>query len=1146
MTATMRPTVNQESKQRGHFLGTDLFDGFDNFGPDAIAGKQGRADGSGGRTGGGGGEGVSVSRTGLEMRLDFKNRKCVSILIWEVGEFGLFDVPSTNGTFTWSNNKNPPILRRLDRIFLSPELFSVFPSSFLVLGPRHLSDHAPLLLTLLRGRPSIGHVRFRFELWWLRDDSFVATVPNWWARAVDGSGKFSEVADWDAEILSLQASDNISAVQSSRLLCLQCLTQEWRIRESIHWQQRSRLGWFAHGDQNSRFFHLAASQRCRQTLLQSMNIGGRVFLGDDILPALSAHFREFYSKPLHFRTTLPDFHISPLSVSCVISLERPFLHQEIKSAVWALSSGKAPGIDGFPVEFFRTFWEVCSADVFAFCDEFASNSVFLKEFNQATCVLVPKRLNPTDVTHFRPISILGTPYKIIAKLLSLRLAPVLPFIINPFQVAFVKGRRLQDAVVLANEVVHSLYCLRLPSFILKLHISKAFDSVSWEFLSDLLTRLAFGPSIRQWIMSLVTGAQLAVSFNGKHGDFFSLERGLRQGCPLSPLLFNLVAESFSALFHHATVVGFLTPHSLPHLQTFSTLQYVDDFLLFGCTSRQQIVRTLLILRVFELISGLSINSAKCHLFLIHVDPATVLLAEACFGCKATSLPMDYLGLQITLSPPAPSFWNGVEQKLTDRLQCWQGKLLSLPGRITLAKHCLALVPLHALVVFRPPVAVLRRFDKLIRKFIWDGDRSSDRLAHWDVVAFPCFLGGAGVTNLSRASESSLCSWWWRLATERSPITQFISSKFDLPSPSVWNASISHTSPSHFWCDMLSVIPLFLRLADLSSSTSPSWPLSPTREFTFSSCYMASFGPSVASIPLRSLWSPGPSPRAIAFAWLLLTGHINTFDHLQRLGISLANQCPLCLVATESRVHLFTSCPFFSSVLAYVWPSLVSSLPNPPSIRLLFLFCPSPHLTAFWGQVWRSWLISAWWRIWEERNNRVFRDTFSSPDSVACIVQGDVQFAIRLRRRCPSAARVVFLSQKLFAWHAAAYSRSARLHQLLLRISVEVNENISVGSNFGKDSSGIIGVDNEQRPVKVCISFLLSFLPVSAGDTEMIGVRFLDCRRLQRRIDGSIRRLREDADGEEEEEEERGSQKKRPKMGMDDSRESDGVYGSEEE
>ncbi|KAF3793138.1 putative ribonuclease H protein [Nymphaea thermarum] len=405
-------------------------------------------------------------------------------------------------------------------------------------------------------------------------------------------------------------------------------------------------------------------------------------------------------------------------------------------------------------------------------------------------------------------------------------------------------------------------------------------------------------------MSLVTGAQLAVSFNGKCGDFFCLECGLRQGCPLSPLLFNMVAESFSALFHHATVVGFLTPHSLSHLPSFSTLQYADDFLLFGSASRQQVVRTWLIFRVFELISGLSINSAKCHLSLIHADPATVLLAEACFDCKATGLPMDYLGLQITLSFSAPSFWDGVEQKLTDRLQCWQGKLLFLPGRITLAKHCLASVPLHALSVFRPPVAVLRRFDKLIRKFVWDGDRPSDRLAHWDVVAFPRLLEGAGVTNLSQACESSLCSWWWRLATEHSPITQFISSKFGLPSPSVWHSSISHTSLSHFWSDMLSVLPLFLRLADLSSSTSPSWRLSPTREFTFSSCYLASFGPSVAPLPPRSLWSPGPSPRASAFAWLLLTGHINTFDHIQRLVISLANQCPLCLVATESRCLCF--------------------------------------------------------------------------------------------------------------------------------------------------------------------------------------------------------------------------------------------------
>ncbi|KAF3781451.1 hypothetical protein EJ110_NYTH37036 [Nymphaea thermarum] len=176
--------------------------------------------------------------------------------------------------------------------------------------------------------------------------------------------------------------------------------------------------------------------------------------------------------------------------------------------------------------------------------------------------------------------------------------------------------------------------------------------------------------MRHWILSLVIGAQLAVSFNGKCGDFFCLGRGLRQGCPLSPLLFNLVAKSFSAHFHHTTAVGFLTPHSLSHLHTFSTLQYADDFLLFDNASHQQIVRTCLILQVFELISGLSINSAKCHISLIHADPATVLLTEAYFGCKVTSMPMDYLGLQITLSPPAPSFWNGMEQKLTDRLQCW--------------------------------------------------------------------------------------------------------------------------------------------------------------------------------------------------------------------------------------------------------------------------------------------------------------------------------------------------------------------------------------------------------------------------------------------------------------------------------------------
>ncbi|XP_031505073.1 uncharacterized protein LOC116267483 [Nymphaea colorata] len=190
---------------------------------------------------------------------------------------------------------------------------------------------------------------------------------------------------------------------------------------------------------------------------------------------------------------------------------------------------------------------------------------------------------------------------------------------------------------------------------------------------------------------------------------------------------SILLFGYDAVLHLQLVVGFLAPHSLSYLQTFSTLQHADDFFLFGNASRQQIVRTWLILRVFELILGLSINSAKCHLSFLHADLATVLFAEACFGCKAAGLPMDYLRLQITLSPLASSFWNSMEQKFTDRLQCWQGKLLSLPGRITVAKHCLASVPLHVLAVFWPPVAVLSKFDKLIRKFIWNGDRPSDRL-----------------------------------------------------------------------------------------------------------------------------------------------------------------------------------------------------------------------------------------------------------------------------------------------------------------------------------------------------------------------------------------------------------------------------------
>ncbi|KAF3787594.1 Transposon TX1 uncharacterized protein [Nymphaea thermarum] len=350
----------------------------------------------------------------------------VAVFCSFIKEFGLFDVP-------------------LSVSLLGPTIgiLSLF------VGSRHLSDHAPLILSLLRSRVATGPARFYFELWWLRDDSFVAVIPKLWARIVYGS-------------VLLRSGGLGSPSIGNSVLGWVCFRMEIRTLVSFTWPPLK-----------------GAVRHCSCPWLSDIGF----FLGDDILLALTAHFRNFYSKHLRFRAPLPDFHLSSLSVSCAISLERPFLHQEIKNAVWALGSAL-----------------MC----FEFCDEFASNSFFLKEFNQATCVMVPKRSNPTDVIHFRLISILRTPYKIIVKLFSLRLAPVMSSIINPFQVVFIKGRRLQDAVVLANEVVHSLYCLRLPFFILKLDISNAFDSgklatLAGDFTASTKGRLplhnAKGPTV---------------------------------------------------------------------------------------------------------------------------------------------------------------------------------------------------------------------------------------------------------------------------------------------------------------------------------------------------------------------------------------------------------------------------------------------------------------------------------------------------------------------------------------------------------------------------------------------------------------------------------------------------------------------------
>ncbi|GJS59119.1 RNA-directed DNA polymerase, eukaryota [Tanacetum coccineum] len=579
---------------------------------------------------------------------------------------GLVEVPLGGCEFTWCHQSGSK-MSKLDRFLISEGLMGFCPNISAITLDRYLSDHRPILLR--EACHDYGPIPFRMFHYWFEWDGFDKFIVDTWTNInISDNNAISQfmkklrylkeqIKTWvrnKKESASAKKSNLKGLLHDLDRLIDEKKADKEIINKRIHVMnslqdleklemseiaQKVKINWSIEGDENSRFFHgMLNKKRNQQAIRGILKEGTWVDDPKAVKNEFLSHFKERFDSPNSSRLMLDMDFPNRVSVEQVMDLERNVSKEEIKRAVWDCGSDKSPGPDGFTFGFYRRYWDTIENDVVDAVSYFFNVGMFPKGGNASFIALIPKMQDARVVKDFRPISLIGSVYKIIAKILANRLVGVLGDLIHEVQSAFIANRQILDGPFILDELIHWCRSKNKQAMIFKVDFEKAYDSVRWDYLDDVLNKFGFGSKWRKWIRNCLVSSKGSILVNGSPTSEFYFRKGLKQGDPLSPFLFLLIMESL-------------------HL-SFQNVVNADMFKEISA-------------------SGLRMNLHKSKLMGISVKDEVVSRASSKMGYSTLKTPFTYLGIKVGGSMARIRSWDEIVDKVKSRLSKWKMTTLSI-------------------------------------------------------------------------------------------------------------------------------------------------------------------------------------------------------------------------------------------------------------------------------------------------------------------------------------------------------------------------------------------------------------------------------------------------------------------------------------
>ena len=719
----------------------------------------------------------------------------------------------------------------------------------------------------------------------------------------------------EEELASLQSllhqdRDNIHLLSQDKHLRSQLL--HLKSAEQSYYGQKLKFTFLKEADKGTRFFHALLSQKHRRNHIPAIQVPSGMYTSSvDEVHEFVRYYRSLLGST---KQTIPInedvIHCGPcLDAASHDFLLGPVTDDLIQQTLFSIGNEKAPGPDGYSSLFFKKAWSIVGGEFCAAVKDFFASRELLKQVNHSIIALVPKSSSANLAADFRPISCCNVIYKVISKILAGRMAHVLQDLISPAQNAFLGGRNMADNVHLMQELLRHYGRKRAsPRCIIKIDFRKAFDSIQWSFLQQVLLSLGFPPLFVRLIMQCVETTSFSVAVNGNLYGFFKGQCGVRQGDPLSPYLFLACMEYISRMLNQSTQHTDFNFHPKCSALGVSHLAFADDVLLLCRCDMQSVSILNQQLLAFGRMPGLVINAAKSSIYFGGVGESVKLAILRLTGFLEGSFPFRYLGVPLSPHRLLASQFSPLLQKLESSIQSWMGKLLSYVGRLELIRSVLHGMVQFWLRIFPIPGIVITKINSICRSFLWSGNSCSPHsaLVSWQKVCLPKQEGGLALLDIRARNKGFLVKQLWNFHLKTDSLWIRWVAHYYLSHTTIWDVGVRSVS-SPLW---KSISTLKNQLVEqcggvpATINTLQSWDTGSGTFLINAHEFFRSKGESVQWT--RVVWEEWSLPRTKFILWLAALGRLRTSDRL-----ATSPQKLFVLYAIVMTIHM----PIFFSVAA---------------------------------------------------------------------------------------------------------------------------------------------------------------------------------------------------------------------------------------